>query len=76
MSGGSFVSRDPNNNCEFFDCPEICDDTYYECADGSFVGRDPNNNCEFFDCPDYFVVRVDAVDGSDTEGDINTTSER
>jgi hypothetical protein len=56
---GSFVARDPENNCEFPACPEpqepeeklVCAQDVKECDDGSFVARDPNNNCEFKDCP-------------------------
>jgi hypothetical protein len=49
---GSFVARDPNNNCEFFQCTDevFCTADVKECPDGSFVARDPNNNCEFFPC--------------------------
>lgn len=52
---GSYVGRDPNNNCEFFDCPQepvFCPQDVKQCPDGSYVGRDPNNNCEFFACPE------------------------
>ena len=47
---GSVVTRDPDNNCAFADCPEPppepfdddpCVDDTKRCADGSFVGRDP-----------------------------------
>ncbi len=52
---GSFVSRDPANNCEFSPCsekePMICTMDAKQCPDGSFVGRDGDNNCEFFPCP-------------------------
>jgi protein-disulfide isomerase len=52
---GSFVSRDPANNCVFSSCPAIepivCTMDAKECPDGSFVGRDGNNDCEFFPCP-------------------------
>jgi len=50
---GSFVSRDPDNNCEFEACPAsvVCAADVQECPDGSFVSRDPDNNCEFEPCP-------------------------
>lgn len=48
---GSFVSRDPNNNCEFFPCPPTCTDDVFICPDGTLVSRDPENNCEFPPCP-------------------------
>jgi len=53
---GSFVGRNPNNNCNFYPCPESNNDTKMctldvkQCPDGSFVGRNPNNNCVFFPC--------------------------
>ena len=60
---GSYVSRDMDNNCEFFDCPEQptptptpqavdCTDDVMMCWDGSYVSRNSDNNCEFFDCPE------------------------
>ncbi|MFH0836250.1 MAG: hypothetical protein V1834_03745 [Candidatus Micrarchaeota archaeon] len=57
------VSRDPNNNCNFFACPAfvpspvpspsplVCTTDVMECADGSFVARNPGNNCNFMPCP-------------------------
>merc|ERR1711988_1074653 len=61
-ASGTFVSRDPNNNCEFKydECPApevliFCTSDTSECpgAPGQFVSRDPNNNCEFKydECP-------------------------
>ena len=68
---GSVVTRDPNNNCAFANCPEPpvgpfdddpCADDTKRCADGSFVGRDPDNNCAFIACPeDDVVCTSDAV---------------
>eukprot|EP00562_Extubocellulus_spinifer_P035737 CAMPEP_0178700810 /NCGR_PEP_ID=MMETSP0699-20121125/11892_1 /TAXON_ID=265572 /ORGANISM="Extubocellulus spinifer, Strain CCMP396" /LENGTH=470 /DNA_ID=CAMNT_0020347209 /DNA_START=71 /DNA_END=1483 /DNA_ORIENTATION=+ len=59
---GSFVDRDPENDCEFRPCPEeeeereepsvgACTLDVMECPDGSFVDRDPENDCEFRPCP-------------------------
>ena len=51
---GSFVGRDPNNNCKFMSCPNVyasCTQDVQECSDGSFVGRDPKNKCKFSACP-------------------------
>lgn len=58
--GGTFVVRNPDNNCEFYACPPVketnleCeDDTLLECpGGGNYVGRDPANGCEFFPCPE------------------------
>lgn len=63
---GSFVSRDPNNVCEYFECDSnekpmaasiiassgrnICPSDLKECPDGSFVGRDPDNGCKWITC--------------------------
>merc|ERR1712048_66810 len=50
---GSFVSRNPLNNCEFNECrssPMMCTKDVQECDDGSFVSRDPWNNCNFEAC--------------------------
>ena len=58
---GSFVIRDPQQDCHFKACPDpdqqkeptmYCTQDVAQCADGSYVGRDPNNNCEFKPCPD------------------------
>jgi len=56
-SDGSFVSRDPDNQCAFPECPTIiCTQEVQECSDGSFVSRDPDNSCEFPECPPVIVV--------------------
>lgn len=49
---GSFVTRDPKNDCRFRPCDEgvACADDVFTCPDGSVVQRDPNNGCEFFAC--------------------------
>ena len=45
------VGRDPNNNCEFYDCPTTaCTADVKICSDGTYVSRDPNNNCQFYSC--------------------------
>ena len=57
---GSVVVRDPNNNCEFFPCPEttptpksiICPKDIKNCPDGTVVGRNPDDDCNFYPCPD------------------------
>ena len=54
---GSSVGRDPQNNCEFYECPDAptvgaCTLDVRACPDGeTFVSRDPSNNCEFEACP-------------------------
>ena len=51
---GSFVSRNPNKDCQFDDCPSTttsCSKDAKECPDGSYVSRDYNNNCQFKPCP-------------------------
>lgn len=57
---GSYVGRNPQNNCEFNECPAasvpidegvFCTSEAKLCLDGSYVGRNPKNNCEFDPCP-------------------------
>ncbi|PIR60221.1 MAG: hypothetical protein COU67_03095 [Candidatus Pacebacteria bacterium CG10_big_fil_rev_8_21_14_0_10_44_54] len=50
---GTKVGRDPNNSCNFFECPgpAACTTELRTCWDRSQVGRDINNNCEFRACP-------------------------
>ena len=57
--GGTFVTRNPDDNCEFYACPPVkettpeCEDELLECPGGGhYVGRDPTNGCEFFPCPE------------------------
>eukprot|EP01104_Vermistella_antarctica_P009007 TRINITY_DN22_c0_g1_i3.p1 TRINITY_DN22_c0_g1~~TRINITY_DN22_c0_g1_i3.p1 ORF type:complete len:383 (-),score=54.50 TRINITY_DN22_c0_g1_i3:45-1193(-) len=60
---GSFVSRDPDNNCKFKPCPLVvidCQPDKKECKDGSFVTRDPDRECKFKPCP--FTATCDNVD--------------
>ena len=49
---GSFVFRDPANECAFRPCPpfQFCAWDILECSDGSFVSRDPYNGCKFEPC--------------------------
>lgn len=53
---GSYVGRNPNNNCEFFDCPSsnqlFCTQEVVICPDGTYVGRESQKNCQFKLCPD------------------------
>ena len=73
-SDGSYVGRDPKNDCNFEPCkssdgeivdgekdePIFCTDDVQECPDGSFVGRDQRNDCNFEPCMnDGGVVDVD-----------------
>lgn len=64
-SDGSFVKKDPLNDCAFFDCPvgESVTDTEEEettvctlevkmCPDGEEVGREASRNCQFKLCED------------------------
>ena len=49
------VSRNPDNDCQFFSC-NICSDDYRLCPeDESKVTRDPENDCNFYPCPDGFL---------------------
>ncbi|KAL7499060.1 hypothetical protein ACHAWT_008020 [Skeletonema menzelii] len=57
--GGTFVTRNPDDNCEFYACPPVeetslaCEDELLECPGGGhYVGRDPTNGCDFFPCPE------------------------
>ena len=67
---GSFVNRDPANDCEFAPCPEeiACAMDVQECSDGSFVSRDPANGCAFRPCPEEeLACTMDVFDcGNDT----------
>lgn len=72
--GGSFVRRDPENNCEFFPCPcdLVCTRDVKTCPDGSMVLRDPCNNCEFSECPCNAICMGDTLpcpDGSSVSRD-------
>ena len=72
-SDGSYVGRDPKNDCNFQPCkndgeivveekdePIFCTDDVQECPDGSFVSRDPSNECNFEPCKnDGGVVDVE-----------------
>jgi hypothetical protein len=61
---GSFVGRNPSNNCAFDACPEamiLCTGDVQQCSDGSWVGRDANNNCEFKTCSDGEALKNAAV---------------
>ena len=50
-SDGSYVGRDPNNNCEFRPCPGegVCINDVKQCPDGSYVKRVPPA-CDFAPC--------------------------
>ena len=51
---GTYLSRDPNNNCEFPPCDGDtgeCDKGLVECIDGVWVPRDPEADCEYVPCP-------------------------
>lgn len=77
---GSFVGRDPDNNCGFFPCPSQsgCSADVYECSDGSFVDRDPNNNCAFRQCPSDLSCSQEVMecpDGSDVGRDPDNNCE-
>ncbi len=51
---GSLVERDPDNDCNFFACPEepvTCTNETNTCWDGSVVGKNPDDDCNFFACP-------------------------
>jgi hypothetical protein len=52
---GDFVSRDPENNCEFPACPEVtCPLGAIDCGEGlDPVFPDPANCCAIPDCPTY-----------------------
>ena len=55
---GSLVGRDPNNDCEFYDCPDInligeilCASDRLQCDDGTIVRRNASLECAFNECP-------------------------
>lgn len=50
--GGTFVSRDPANGCQFKPClqPVACPADAKQCPDGTYVGR-VGPKCEFAPCP-------------------------
>jgi hypothetical protein len=52
-SDGSYVSRDPSNECKFDPCPvfKACTRDRKTCPDGSTVGRNGFKNCAFDPCP-------------------------
>lgn len=50
---GSFVGRDPDNECEFFPCEYVfigCTEESKQCSDGTFVYRTPERGCDFSPC--------------------------
>lgn len=50
---GSFVGRDPDNECEFFPCEYVfigCTEESKQCSDGTFVYRTPERGCDFTPC--------------------------
>jgi hypothetical protein len=64
---GSFVSRDPEDDCDFDECPPalVCPTDVLECDDGSFVSRDPENDCEFEECPSEVACTADVQECDD-----------
>ena len=58
---GTYVSRDIENNCDFFQCEinrrgsskiqQPCTKDLRPCPDGTWVGRDSQNDCDLFPCP-------------------------
>jgi hypothetical protein len=51
---GSFVSRDPTNDCKFPECEDntvFCTADVKTCPDGSFVSRNSKRGCAFDPCP-------------------------
>lgn len=58
--GVTYVSRDPDNGCEFEPCPEdqvYCTQDVKLCDDGvTYVTRDPENDCNFMLCPEDQVL--------------------
>ena len=67
---GSLVGRDPNNDCEFFECPNeniisiLCASDRLQCDDGTIVRRNATLGCEFNECPP-------CDDDDDDDGDTN-----
>ena len=47
--GSATFIRDPDNNCEFPECP-VCGLDVLQCGSATF-NRDPGINCEFPECP-------------------------
>jgi hypothetical protein len=66
---GSYVTRDPANNCQFSSCPlpAACTQEAKLCSDGSYVSRNSSNNCAFDACPQTPACALGAklcIDGS------------
>mmetsp|Transcript_3035 Transcript_3035/g.4158 ORF Transcript_3035/g.4158 Transcript_3035/m.4158 type:complete len:335 (+) Transcript_3035:1-1005(+) len=62
---GSFVGRDPQNNCKFYDCPfDGCSGSKRYCWDGSYVEQDPYDYCRYPDCPGCSNKKKYCWDGS------------
>ena len=71
---GSFLNRDPDNNCEFALCPEeelACTMDVFDCGNDTFASRDPAKNCEFEACPkectgedgETYMAPCEGIDG-------------
>ena len=71
---GSFLNRDPDNNCEFALCPEeelACTMDVFDCGNDTFASRDPARNCEFEACPkectgedgETYMAPCEGIDG-------------
>ena len=62
---GSAVVRDPNNDCEFPECPEanaaVCTTDVQICDDGTAVSRNPDNECQFNECPDISMTELKII---------------
>jgi hypothetical protein len=64
---GLYVSRNPENDCKFEECPStlMCATDVKECKDGSFVSRDPENECQFEGCPSSLMCDTDVKECND-----------
>lgn len=50
---GTFVSRNPENKCDFYPCKYVfvgCTEEPKQCPDGTFVYRVPERKCDFSPC--------------------------
>lgn len=54
---GTFVGRDPDNYCSFFDCQDgECDTEPLLCPNGyTYVNQNPENDCEYDECPPRYA---------------------
>lgn len=79
-SDGSYLSRNPELNCDFPECPTtstattICTMDVFECSDGSYLSRNPELGCAFPKCPITTTTTTAATDSAATITTTTTTT--